>query len=108
MALAHLLGRVDALTLESRRHPDIGDQHLRIGGGGPADRLVVAGGHPHGLQVGLPVDEGPHSSRTIRLSSARMTVIVPGACASWWSIYPVVAHDGVVPPVGRHVQGWWC
>jgi hypothetical protein len=35
MALAHLLGRVDALTLEGRRHPDIGDQHLRAGGGAP-------------------------------------------------------------------------
>ena len=27
--LAHLLGRVDALAAERRRHPDVGDQHLR-------------------------------------------------------------------------------
>jgi hypothetical protein len=60
MALAHLLGRVDALTLEGRRHPDVGDQHLRIGGGGTVDRLVVVGGYPHDVQVGLPVDEGAH------------------------------------------------
>src|SRR5215831_7139396 len=31
-------------------------------------------------------------SRTIRLSSARKTLIVPGGCASLWSIYPVLAY----------------
>jgi hypothetical protein len=60
MAFAHLLGRVDALTLEGRRHPDAGDQHLRIDGGGAADRLVVVAAHPDDLQVGVPVDEGAH------------------------------------------------
>src|SRR6266516_1837657 len=108
MALAHLLGRVDALTLEGRRHPDIGDQHLRIGGGGTVDRLVVAGSHPTTFRSACLSMRARTPSRTIRLPSARMTVIVPGACAPWWSIYPVVAHDGVVPPVGRHVQDWWC
>src|SRR5437879_5055577 len=48
-------------------------------------------------------------SRTIRLSSARKTLIVPGGPASRWSIYPVVAHPGGDPPVGRHaeIRWWW-
>src|SRR5207249_3905181 len=51
-------------------------------------------------------------SRTIRLSSARKTLIVPGGCASLWSIYPVLAYRGRGPPDGpaeqdasRHADG---
>ena len=61
MALAHLPGGVDALAAERRRHPDVGHDHLGLGGVGAADELVVIGGHPDDLKVAAGVDEGTDS-----------------------------------------------
>ena len=58
VALAHLTGGVDAFALEAGRHPDVGDEDLRLGGLGPADQLVEVGRHPDHLQVFTGVDEG--------------------------------------------------
>ena len=44
---------------------------------------------------------------TIRVFLADDNLIVPGGCASLWSIYPVLAYRGRGPPEGRHVQHWW-
>jgi hypothetical protein len=57
VALAHLFRRVDALAVKRRRHPDVGDQDLRLDGRRPADHLVVVGGHADHPQVGVPLDE---------------------------------------------------
>ena len=59
VALAELLGRVDALPLERGRHPDVGHEHLRGGGGGAGDQLVVVAGGPDDLEVGLDREQGP-------------------------------------------------
>src|SRR5215469_5274249 len=61
MALPHLFRRVDALLLESWRHPDVGDQHLRAGCGRTADHLVVVGCHSDHAQVAVAFDEGTHA-----------------------------------------------
>ena len=61
VALPQLLGRVDALLLEARRHPDVGDEHLgrqRLGAGEEA--VVVVGGADH-LEVGLEREDRPHA-----------------------------------------------
>ena len=58
MALAHLLGRVDALAVEGRRHPDVGDEDLGLQRGGTLDDLVVVRGHPDDLEVRVPLDQG--------------------------------------------------
>ena len=57
MPLAHLLGRVDALTIEGRGHPDVGDQDLRLQGRGPVDDLVVVRSHAHDPQILVPLNE---------------------------------------------------
>ena len=59
MPLAHLLGRVDALAVERRGHPDVGDEDLGLERGGPLHHLVVVGGDPDDPEVLVPLDEGP-------------------------------------------------
>ena len=61
MALADLLGGVDALALERRGHANVGDEHLRRGLGGAGDQLVVVGGDTHDLEVGLDAEHRPHA-----------------------------------------------
>ena len=80
MALAHLLGGVDPLPVEGRRHPDVGHQHLRCQRLGALDDLVVVGRHAHDLGGPCGARSSARTpSRTIRLSSARSTEIVPDA-----------------------------
>jgi len=108
VAFADLLGRVDALALERRRHPDVGDQDLRPGGGGPADHLVIVGGHPDHLQVGMPVYEGanalPHDQ----------VVVCEEDPDSARQLYALVCHlsscriSAGDPPVGKHNTEQWC
>ena len=61
VALAQLLGRVDALALERRRHADVGDTTWGVGRLGAGDQLVVVGGHADDLEVGLEREQGPHA-----------------------------------------------
>jgi hypothetical protein len=58
---ADLLGGLDALVLEARRHPDVGDDDLRAQPGGGLDELVVVGGEADDLDVGVAVEEHPHA-----------------------------------------------
>ena len=60
VALAQRLGRVDALALEARRHPDVGDQHLRRGRLGSRDQAVVVVGGPDDVEVGLEREQRAH------------------------------------------------
>ena len=60
VALAQLLGRVDALALERRGHADVGDQHLGLRLGRARDQLVVVGRRAHDLEVGLERQHRPH------------------------------------------------
>ena len=53
MALADLVGGLDALVLEAGGHPDVGDDHLGGELARPGDELVVVGGGAHDLHVGL-------------------------------------------------------
>ena len=102
VALAHLAGGVDALARERRRHPDIGDEHLRPGGLGPADQLVEVGGYADHVQVLTGVDEGAdtfaHDQVVVREENTDRAV---RACA-------VLLHvtsfrtPGRPRPVGRH------
>ena len=57
MPLAHLLGGVDALAVELRRHPDVGDQDLGLQRGGALDDLVVVRRHPDDPKVLVPLNE---------------------------------------------------
>ena len=61
VALAQLLGGVDALPLEGGRHADVGHEHLGRGGGGARDQLVVVAGGPDDLEVGLDREQRPHA-----------------------------------------------
>ena len=61
MPLAHLLGRVDALAPERRRHPHVGDEHLWFRCGTAGYHPVVVGCHPHDTQVGVALDERANS-----------------------------------------------
>ena len=61
MPLAHLLGRVDALPIEVRGHPDVGDQDLGVQRGGFLHDLVVVGGDPDDPEVLVPLDESPNT-----------------------------------------------
>src|SRR5215469_9769025 len=108
MALAYLPGGVDALALETRRHPDVGDEHLRPGSLGAADELVEVGGHPDHAQVLTGVDEGAdsfaHDQVVVREENADRAV----------RAYAVVFHlpsfriRAVRWPVGRHAgRRWW-
>ena len=63
VALAHLLGRLDALVLEGGRHADVGDDDLGLGLGGAGDQLVVVGGDADDLEVGLRSRAGPGRPR---------------------------------------------
>ena len=58
---AHLLGGLEALPLEGRRHPDIGHHHLGFRIHDPGDETVVVGSFPDDLQVGLGPQEGGHT-----------------------------------------------
>ena len=73
VALAQLLGRVDALVLEARRHADVGDEHLGRGGFGAGDELVVVAGDADDLEVRLEASSARTPSRTMSVSSARKT-----------------------------------
>ena len=76
VALAHLLGRLDALALEARRHADVGDDDLRARPRRPR-RRARRSRRPRRRPRCRP--RGSRSactpSRTRRLSSARNTVI---------------------------------
>ena len=61
VTLAELLGRVDALLLEARRHADVGHEHLRRGGLGTRDQAVVVVGGADDLEVGLQAEQRPHA-----------------------------------------------
>ena len=61
VALAQLLGGVDALALEGGRHADVGDEHLGRGGGGAGDQLVVVARGPDDLEVGLDREQRAHA-----------------------------------------------
>ena len=105
--LAQLLRRVDALPLERRRHPDVGHEHLRVGGGRAVHQLVVVGGHAHHGQVGVPLDEGAHAladdqvvvreKDRDRAGRSRVTVIHVTSLVT----------PGRLPPVGRHAGRRW-
>ena len=43
------------------RHADVGDEHLRRGGLGAGDQLVVVAGGPDDLEVGLDREQRPHA-----------------------------------------------
>ena len=76
VALAHLLGRLDALPLEVGRHADVGDDDIglgRLGAGRPARRSRPAS--PTISRSALASSSARTPSRTSRLSSARNTVI---------------------------------
>ena len=61
VALAHLLGRVDAFAVERRRHADVGHEHVGLGRARPGDSPVeVCGDADHG-EVRVPLDEGAHA-----------------------------------------------
>ena len=79
MALAHLLGRIDPLTVERGRHPDVGHQDLGRQHRRTLDHLVVVGRHADDLEVACRSISARTPSRTMRLSSARSTEIVPAA-----------------------------
>ena len=108
VALAHLAGGVDALARERRRHPDVGDEHLRPGGLGPADQLVVVGGHADHGQVLTGVDEGAdtfaHDQVVVREENTDRAV---RACAVL--LHMIIFRIPAGPqPVGRHaVPRWW-
>jgi hypothetical protein len=61
VALADLLRRVDALTVERGWHPYIGDQHLGLGRCAAGDDLVVVGGQSDNAQVWARLDERAHA-----------------------------------------------
>ena len=44
---------------KGRRHPDIGDDHLRVGLFRRGNQLVVVGGHPDYLEIGFQREQGP-------------------------------------------------
>ncbi len=90
--------------LERRRHPDVGDQDLRLGGGDAADHLVVVGGHADHPQVGVPLDERAHS-----LADDQVVVReedVDGALGERrrWPHASVVAHLTGDRPVSSHQE----
>ena len=57
LALSDLLGRVDALALEGRRHADVADDHLGLVLGGRGQQLGMVGGLADDLDVGLAAQE---------------------------------------------------
>ncbi len=59
--LAQLLGGVDALALERRRHADVGHQHLRRQARRLGDQLVVVASDPDDLEVRLEGEDRPHA-----------------------------------------------
>ena len=61
VALADLLGRVDPLAVERRRHADVGDEDLRLGRVGAGDRLVVVRADPDDAEVVVALDERAHA-----------------------------------------------
>src|SRR6266571_964974 len=107
MALAHLLGGIDALTVKRRRHADIGDENLWPGRGGTADDLVIVGSHTEYPHVGVPLDEGTHTlahdqvvvgeEDTDRVPPGRVTLLHLPSCRT----------PGTRLPVGRHAERWW-
>ena len=108
MALAHLLGGVDALAVKRRRHADVGDQDLRLGGGGAADHLVVVGGHPDHPQIGVPLDERAHS-----LAHDQVVVREEDVDGAFWQRRSL--PHGIScrtrrpwPPVSSHPEHRWC
>ena len=83
LALPDLLGRVDALALEGRRHADVADDHLGLVLGGRRQQLGMVGGFADDLDVGLAATGAlGRPERTRRLSSASTTVITPSGMAS--------------------------
>ena len=109
VTLAHLTGGVDALAVELGRHP----YSVTITWGwvacGAADELVVVGGYPHDMEGrGVGVDEARTPSRTIRLSSARKTLIGPGkplSCDPYTQLSPIRPWS---EPESRHASvRWW-
>ena len=48
-------------ALEGGRHADVGDEHLRRGGRGPGDQLVVVARGPDDLEVGLDREQRAHA-----------------------------------------------
>ena len=60
VALAELLGRVDALPLEARRHADVGDEHLGRRRLGPGEEAVVVVGRPDHIEVGFQREQRTH------------------------------------------------
>ena len=61
LALADLLGRVDALALEGRRHADVADDDLGLVLGGRRQQLGVVGRLADDLDVGLAGQQRPHA-----------------------------------------------
>ncbi len=61
MALADLFGRIDALPVERRRHPDVRYQDLGLQLTGPLDDLVIVGPHPDDTEVLVTFDQGAHA-----------------------------------------------
>ena len=60
MALADLPGRLYALALEGRRHPDVGHHDLRVGLLGGGHQLVIVGSDADHLEVGLQAQKGSY------------------------------------------------
>ena len=58
--LADLAGGLDPFPLEGGRHPDVGHQHMGLGGQDPLHQAVVVLGDPHHPQVTLPLEEATH------------------------------------------------
>ena len=76
VALAHELGRLDALVLEARRHADVGDDDLRRGSRRRrATRPSKSSATPTTSRSGCAASRARTPSRTISESSARNTVI---------------------------------
>ena len=61
VALSNLLRRFDPLPLEGRRHPDIGDDHLRRRPLRAGHEFVVVAGDANHLHVGRGADQGPNA-----------------------------------------------
>ena len=61
MDLADLLGGVDPLALEVRRHADVGHDHVGVQLGGAGDEAVVVLGDANHLDVGIARQHRPHA-----------------------------------------------